>query len=310
MIGWPASLERGSRAVSEGVVAIAAFWHRLHAWPRLARWSVKGGVLVLCALLALYPKVWLMPTWIERLEDLNSVLDPNYAGLAELQERVEAQVSEPRALEAMLGPVERVVNQRIPYAFDWDTWGVMDYVPTVAEVFAMGREDCDGRAVVAASLLRRMGYDAWLVCDLKHVWVAARDTSGTVPVECELMGPGEGAKTLAAGAAGTRLDLRAVFGNLVRSVSYGTAVFPLGREMVILVGLMVTAMQPRSSLKRRAAGCAILATALFLLRAAGSDGIGGSMWGLFGLAAAALAGGLVLLAVRAGGRRLPATRPQ
>ena len=54
-------------------------------------------------------------------------------------------ISEPHAL---VRGVEKFVYGHVPYAWDWDTWGVADYLPSVAEVRRMGREDCDGRAVV------------------------------------------------------------------------------------------------------------------------------------------------------------------
>jgi hypothetical protein len=289
---------------------VRLLWHRVHRWPRWRRWPLKGGFLALIVVLTLFPKVWLLPVWIQRLADLNAVVDPNCPDLAELQARVAARVGERATLPRLMRGVENVVYERIPYAYDWDTWGVMDYLPTAAEVFAMGREDCDGRAVVAASLLRRLGYDAWLTTDMTHTWVVACDRSAAQPVECELMAPGAGEKTLTGGAAGTRLKVTwATLRNLVNASAFGVAVFPVGRELVILVALVITALQPRSSWGRRIIGCGAVATALFLWRTAGSPPHTQAVTLLLWIAAmATLLGGWLLLVVKGAGRRSPAER--
>jgi hypothetical protein len=289
-------------------------WQRIHAWPRRLRWPLKGGLLAVTVLLTLFPKVWLVPVWIERLQHLNEVVDPTYPGLAGLEAQVAARVGEKPALADVVRPVEEAVYQRIPYAYDWDTWGVMDYLPTVAEVFAMGREDCDGRAVVAASLLRRMGYSGWLVSDLTHTWVVARDDAAAQPVELELMAPGKGQKTLAGreSGAGTRLNLG--FGavrNLARGLSFGISVFPVGRELLILSALCVVTLQPWSSIRRRAAGCLLLALALWLLRSAGApSGMLGNQPALVWVGAGAGLAGWLLLALKARSLPTPAVASQ
>ena len=295
-------------------MTLTTYWHQMHRWPRRVRWPLKAAFLALTVCLALYPKVWLIPTWLVRLRDLNSVLDPNYPALAPLEARVVAEVGPDAPLTAVLTPVERAVYERIPYAFDWDTWGVMDYIPTVAEVFAKGRDDCGGRAVVAASLLRRMGYQAWVVCDLKHIWVVARDEKAAVPADRELMGPGAGEKTLsgAPGGPGTQLKLTlAALGNLARGATYGVAVFPFGRELVILAALCIVAMQPRSSILRRIGGCAVLAMALLLLRFSGASANTlaahpARVW----IGLAAVVAGVALLAIKGVAGHSPSTPPE
>ncbi len=283
-------------------------WLRVHRWPRRYRWPAKVGFVAAVVLVVLFPKLWLLPSWIERLDHMAEVLDPNYPALAPLEAEVTASVGPTAGLNDVLVPVERAVYRRIPYAYDWETWGVMDYLPTVAEVFALGREDCDGRAVVAASLLQRLGYDAWLATDLKHVWVVARDRRAAEPVVCELMSPGEGEKTLSGEGDGTRLTLTlATVRNSVRGLTFGIAVFPLGRELIILVAVLAASLQPRSPWARRALGGALLLAGLLLLRACGAHqqeevttwvcGVAGTL---------ALVGGWWVLVFRVAASRSPA----
>lgn len=210
----------------------------------------------------MYPKVWLLPKSIARLANMNSVLDPTDPGLAPLEQQVRARLAPDASASELLAVVEQVVCERIAYAWDWEVWGVVEYLPTVAEALEQGREDCDGRAVVAASLLRRLGHEAWLVSDILHCWVETE--SG------ETMSPTGGDKTLVGGAQGTKTTISlGLLRNIGRGLSFGIAVFPLERELIILVTLCLLTMQPRSSVRRRIIGCLLMCAALFLMRYSG-----------------------------------------
>jgi hypothetical protein len=208
----------------------------------------------------------------------------------------------------VLGVVQQVVYERIPYAWDWDTWGVMDYLPTVRETLALGCEDCDGRAVVAASLLRRLGHQAWLVSDFTHTWVET--------TEGETMSPGRAAKALVArpGAATSVAWDGQLVKNYARAVSYGIGVFPLGRLVIIATALCLVALQPRSSIGRRVTGCLLLIAALAALRYAGqkfeAPGMSNAYWTAAGAACAVV--GLALLVFRGAAppARCAAARPE
>jgi len=274
-------------------------WHALHQLPRRQRWPLKAGFFLLTLLLALYPRVWLLPITIARLADANTVIDPTEPRLASLEDQVRAHSADPPDLAVLRQRVEQVVYQHIPYAFDWETWGVMSFLPTTAEVLDRRRADCEGRAVVAASLLRRLGYEAWLVADLKHMWVVARDP--VTDRAYELMSPGAGARSVVATPEGTRITLdRGLLSNLGRGLAFGIAVFPLHRELIIAGALALVTLQPRSSMRRRVSGVALLITSLFLLRAGHdptSDTAAHPAWIWLGLAA--LAAGWLTLAVKA-----------
>ena len=279
-------------------------WHRLHLWSWWLRWPLKLAAFMVVVVLVLYPKVWLLPRWVGRLHDMNATLQPDHPALGELAEMVRARGGEGRSAVETLRVVQQVVYERIPYAWDWDVWGVVDYLPTTAEVLQKGREDCDGRAVLAASLLRRLGYQAWLVSDIKHTWVA---TPGG-----ETMSPGRGQKTFEGGEGGTRMRVTgAALVNLGRSLTYGIAVFPLTRELIILAALCGLTMHPRASVRRRVAGCLLLVLALGLLHDSGAAP--GALAHQPMLAWAGLVTGVVgwlVLAIRAGGPHSHPERPE
>lgn len=276
-------------------------WHQIHRWPWPVRGAVKLSVLGAVVVVVLYPKIWLVPRWVERMSDMNSVLEPEHPRLAQLESVARAKLASREQGGDVRTVVEETVCETVPYAFDWETWGVMDYLPTVEEVFLHGHEDCDGRAVVAASLLRRMGTDAWLVCDLKHVWVATP--------EGELMSPGEGTKTMVGKPGGTQAVIASdTVANLSRGFAFGIAVFPLERELIILAALCLVSLQPRSAVWRRLAGCGLLLAALALFRQAGpsADGLAIRPW-LVWLGMLVAVAGWLALAMRG---RPPAMRPR
>jgi hypothetical protein len=202
--------------------------------------------------------------------------------------------------------VERVVYAAVPYAHDWETWGVMQYTPTVGEALAAGHEDCDGRAVVAASLLRRLGMEAWIVSDLQHAWVRT-------PVR-DVMGAGLGEATVKQDQQGGPVTINwnwSMVSNVTRGMSYGIGVFPLTRMLcfyLLIVGLTV---HPWSPINRRLLGAGLLLIALGMIREGGSGLVvkdASTLWAWSGFAAFVV--GWLLLAVKAGGKPRRASAPE
>ncbi len=269
-------------------------WRRWHARSGWTRIPLKLALFVCVLVLTLFPKPWLIFTLAERARDFNALIDPSHVGLEPFVAEVRAAAAEPNAPpETAL--VQKVVLQRVPYSFDWETWGVAEYLPTVDDVLRAGREDCDGRAIVAASVLRRMGYDATLVTDLLHMWV--------VTPQGELMNPTSAQKTLVGGSAGTEFQLTpAAVRNFARGFAFGVAVFPLGRELILAAALCLLTMHPRSSGWRRVSGCLLIWIGLDLVRDRGQrlayDWTALDV-GVVALGVAALLAGWLALAIRA-----------
>ena len=166
--------------------------------------------------------------------------------------------SGPKALKV----VERFVYKKVPYAWDWDTWGVADYMPTVEEVLTAGREDCDGRAVVSASLLRNLGYEAELVSDMTHVWV--KTDRG------ETMSPGKMPKFVSSSPEGRKINWRALT-NIPRSAAYGVSVFPLIRELIVLAAIWLVSFRPGVGWKAAVLSLLLMLDGLLLLRWSSAD---------------------------------------
>ncbi len=280
--------------------SLADRWRLWHTGPAWRRGLAKTALFSLAFALVLYPKVWLAPSWLYRLTHLDSVIDPTNPGLDPIVAEVRAGLAPDAGPRAAQHAVETVIYKRVPYTHDWVTYGVFDHLPTVDEVLARGTDDCDGRAVLAASTLRRLGYEAWLVTDLLHTWVdtpegdaMAMEKPGRVSMSGRPSADGPGA---------TRFSINgALVANLGRGLGYGVSVFPLPRIVMLLVAFLLIAAHPRVGLARYATGAVAIAGGLALIRWSGEP-FARSLapeWGLWiGLGATLILAGWVVIAVR------------
>lgn len=264
-------------------------WRRWHERRFLLRVATKTVVFGVATLLILFPHPSLILVLFDRLQHLDSLVDPTHPKLAELEAEVRKQMPPNTSARGALPYAEQVVYQFVPYKNDWETRGVMEHIPTVGEVFEKGADDCDGRAVISASLLRRMGYDAHLVTDLLHMWVQTP--------EGETMSPTSDTHVLVSTPQGTKINLQpSMIVTWARGWSYGVAVFPLPREVGILGLLALVTMQPWSSFWRRVSGVLLFAVGLMLVREQGVAAAtrDGDAWSVAAGFACALAGWVVL----------------
>jgi hypothetical protein len=167
----------------------------------ILRWYVrmplKAAAFALITFFVLFPYPRQFVRHLAHVRHLQTMVDPHAPQLDQLQRALDDRLrpiaaTQPAVLEnAVLVQRhdERFVYDQVHYEWDWNLWGSADYMPTVAEIFEKAdeaggqlREDCDGRAVIAASLMKRLGYDATLVTDLRHVWVATPKANGWAPV--------------------------------------------------------------------------------------------------------------------------------
>ncbi|MBI2923205.1 MAG: transglutaminase family protein [Planctomycetes bacterium] len=142
---------------------------------RLVRASLRAAALAAGLLLLLFPHTGRLAREIAALTDPNALIAPDDPAVAALSVEVDAKM--PAGLDGVhqVAWIEKFVQVRIAYAHDWTQWWNVDYWPTPSETVAAGREDCDGIAVLTASLLRRRGFKARLEGNIQHVWVAVED---------------------------------------------------------------------------------------------------------------------------------------
>lgn len=277
------------------------------------RWAIKAAVVGVVALFTMYPNPVLLVRHVARALDLNGLIAPEAPGVAELEARVRTRVAgwghrgEASAAEwtpaehaSVLMAVNMEVVKRLPYEFDWDNWGCANYFPTAAEALERGVSDCKGRAVVAASVLTRLGYTPRLVSDLSHVWVWTKEGETMSPVATA-----SGRRVVTADERGSRVDARAILssGGLLRDVparlGYAVSVFPPMRTGIIAAAVWAVLLRRRPSWMHAAIGAAAMAGGLVTLWLNCGDvetTVMAAAWGGVGL----VVGGMGV--VRVGGR--------
>jgi TM2 domain-containing membrane protein YozV len=113
--------------------------------------------VIVWILLVLFPNPWRLGTGLKRI--LNPHTDP--AAVASLAQDMP---SDPAL-------IENEVLKLIPYSYDWQTYGMPWYCPSVREVLQKGKGDCKARALVLASILQAKGIPNRIQWSLQHVWV-------------------------------------------------------------------------------------------------------------------------------------------
>jgi hypothetical protein len=251
-------------------------------WP--LRLPIKWAIFALVVLAVCFPYPRLLVRHLQHWRDPNALIEPDAPAIQPLVEELRPHVQEDLPPREALKRVERYVYDKIAYDWDWNTWGTADYLPTVAEVIEMGREDCDGRAVVAASLLSHFGFNAQLVCDFAHVWV--KTDRG------EIMGPGK-KRAIVATERGVRLHLSGLT-ELPKAFAHGVAVFPLFREAIILGIFWLLLLRPNGGIACSLVGLTFFVATLICLRLGGREYRHPVLWLQWVAVGCALAGIYVL----------------
>lgn len=262
-------------------------WIALQSQPRWRRWSVKSVLLALTVFLSLYPNPHLFCRHISHIREADRLLNPDDPAVRLLSERLDRSMSQYDG--DVLAAVEALVHEEVPYGWDWDVWGVVDYLPSVGEVIARGQEDCDGRAVLAAAILRARGIDARLVGDFRHVWVRT-------PIGDTMNPLGDPVFDVKGEEVVFRYRRMLDLG----PVGFGIAVFPLVRETIILLAAWTVVLPARIRWPMALTGLGVIFAGLFVVRSAGREPLDPCRWGI-GLGLTLVLAGLIIGAVLSSG---------
>jgi hypothetical protein len=224
------------------------------------RWPIKWAIFGIVYVIVCFPYPRLVFRHLQHWNNPNALIEPDAPALQPLASELRSQMPVDLPPPLVLKYVEAFVYEHVLYDWDWNTWGMADYLPTVAEVIRMGHEDCDGRAVIAASLLKNLGYDARIVTDFAHVWVWTP--------QGETMGPGK-TKTVEVTDKGLRLNARGLL-QIPEILAYGIAVFPWQRELVLVIVFWLLLMG-RARIFEALIALALMIGGLLLVRHGGAD---------------------------------------
>lgn len=245
-------------AVRDLLTTGAQCWGWLAAQRTLKRAGLKLALLAAVVLFALYPNPVLLVRQVHHLLNMEQLIQPDLPAMPEINREIDRLIETNTPALTEFKAVERYVYRRIPYQYDWHGWANLDYWPTAAEVWERKREDCDGRAVLAASILRARGHaEARLVANLQHVWVAV----GTN----ELMGPmadrnfrREGGRMVDGKLVGAKTVITLpALKTLLDSLAM-TCKFPAWRVVLMLVTLLALLFHPATDTGRFATLCAVM----------------------------------------------------
>lgn len=138
-----------------------------------------------------------------------------------------------------------VLASIMPYAYDWEVYGVPYYFPTLAEALREGRGDCKSQALVLAGILRAKGIDFRLLVSLDHIWVEYADKAPQ-PLEDPAVAVGEYKEGRLRFRRPETLHLRTHLGTSLAAY-WGAA--PPRRRLFLLAGAPLAAAVLRRALR-------------------------------------------------------------
>jgi hypothetical protein len=149
-----------------------------YIWTRTAEirpiWRVLLKITIFCCVLffILNPNPKRFVHQVQRYFQTELLIQEKFTGIDRINREINALLPSNATPQEEFAVVQSYVYEHIAYEYDWDNWGNIDYWPTAEDVWARQREDCDGRAVLAASILRSRGFDsATLAGSIRHIWV-------------------------------------------------------------------------------------------------------------------------------------------
>jgi hypothetical protein len=139
-------------------------------FPR--RWLIKPFLFAAVTVLVLNPNLKRAFLQVGHVLQPDSLIQPSFGAMPSINAQIDRIVRADRGRHSEARLVAKFVLQKIYYVSDYENWGNLDYWPTAEEAWHRGQEDCDGRAILAASILRSRGYhSAALAVSLDHMWI-------------------------------------------------------------------------------------------------------------------------------------------
>lgn len=139
---------------------------------RRKRILVKWLIAVSLVLVVLNPNLKRAVLQVKHTLHPDTLIQPHFSGIERVNAQIDRWIAADRGRHSEARLVARFVVRQIAYVTDYENWGNLEYWPTAQEAWQKGQEDCDGRAVLATSLLRSRGYhSARLIVGLDHMWI-------------------------------------------------------------------------------------------------------------------------------------------
>lgn len=221
-----------------------AAWDAVEQLGFFTRFCVKTGIGIIAIFFVLYPNPILFFKQLSHYRHPETLIQQDFPALKTINHEIDAMLPESADAQQEFAVVQQFVYGHIRYEYDWDNWGNLDFWPTAEQVWERQREDCDGQAVLAVSILRSRGFKtARLMGNFRHIWVAVEDN--------ELMEPDtEQNLRFEGGKEGGKLAISLPsFRLLGESMKY-FSVFPAIRSLTLFLLLLGLCYHPSTDVPR------------------------------------------------------------
>ena len=151
---------------------LKTLWDKTASLPFWEQLLLKFLVFCLTLLFVLFPNPFLLLRQVENYWNMESLIQTDFHDLDTINREIDALLYPETSPKKEVLVIQKYVYRHIRYEYDWKNWGNIDFWPTAGQVWERKREDCDGRAILAASILRSRGFaSASLVGSIRHLWV-------------------------------------------------------------------------------------------------------------------------------------------
>eukprot|EP00211_Chloroparvula_japonica_P002758 CAMPEP_0119120142 /NCGR_PEP_ID=MMETSP1310-20130426/1318_1 /TAXON_ID=464262 /ORGANISM="Genus nov. species nov., Strain RCC2339" /LENGTH=519 /DNA_ID=CAMNT_0007109607 /DNA_START=35 /DNA_END=1594 /DNA_ORIENTATION=- len=148
---------------------------------KMYRVLMASGIILLVICMLLYPAFWRMPSQIYRHVYLPfTTLTPNHPLVENLVDDFYQSVGgkdmfESYIFQKQMYLLDRYIYKTIIWTPDMGQYGMIGLITTPEEVITRMAGDCQGQAVVTASMLLNMGFEGYCVETPMHWWTHSRD---------------------------------------------------------------------------------------------------------------------------------------
>ena len=152
-------------------VSLALIFSLLTYRKRFKRIRIlKPYIFLITGIVAMSPNISLLAEAINRENNPCGLIHPYSEEVCKIRDDIFPYKNNNYTINDVI-LVQMYVYKMINYSYDLPNWGLSEYLSTPEETIEKGKEDCDGLAILACSILRSMDLDAWVVCGIDHMWV-------------------------------------------------------------------------------------------------------------------------------------------
>ncbi len=221
--------------------ALQRIWNNLAGYTRAQRSIIKSVLYFFILLFVLFPNPALVIDQIGAYLNTEALFETGFPEMATINAQIDSLLPADFTFQEEYEAIVRFVYDNIHYEFDWDNWANSEYWPPASKVWRRGREDCDGRAILAVAIFRSRGYrDADIVGSMQHLWIQVNGK--------ELMGPDK--EKLVVVQDGKKQFRMPSWHYMLETLAVQLNYFPKFRIVILLLALLTLLYHPAQKLKR------------------------------------------------------------